>query len=98
MPWSRSRPGGANAQAKYRTKAHRQARAAMAAQLKRDGYLTCVQPVCLLHSRAILPGMRWCAGHDDTGTTYIGPVHFRCNVVDGAKRARARQDASPLRW
>ena len=98
MPWTRSRPGGTKTAAKYRTKEHREARAAMQAQLDRDGYLLCAQPACLHPTRTILPGMRWCAGHDDTGTAYIGPVHLRCNVTDGAKRARARQDASPLRW
>jgi hypothetical protein len=98
MPWKTSRPAGSGVQAKYRTKEHRDTCAAYKAQLERDGYLICAQPTCLHRTRTILPGMRWAAGHDDTGTHYIGPVHQKCNAVDGAKRARARQTASRLRW
>lgn len=98
MPWQTTRPRGSRTAAKYRTPEHRAQRAAYEAQLARDGYLVCAQPVCLHRDRTILPGMRWCAGHNDTGTAYLGPVHFRCNVTDGAKRGRARQGASRLRW
>lgn len=98
MPWSRSRPRGTSVAAKYRSKEHRDTRAAMQAQLERDGSALCAQPVCVKPSRLILPGMRWCAGHDDTGTRYIGLVHEQCNRRDGSVRARARQTASHLRW
>lgn len=98
MPWSRSRPRGKGVDAKYRTKAHRDQVAAYKAQLARDGSALCGQPICVMPTRLILPGMDWCAGHDDTGTRYIGLVHARCNRRDGAVRARARQTASPLRW
>lgn len=70
----------------------------MKAELERNGHATCAQPICVMPSRLITPTMRWCAGHDDAGTTYIGPVHMRCNVRDGARRARARQDVTTLRW
>jgi hypothetical protein len=97
MPWSRSRPGGNKVNPKYTSKEHRETRAAMKAQLERDGSAQCAQPVCVMRSRLILPGMRWCAGHNDAGTEYIGLVHTRCNQRDGALRARARQNVIRLR-
>lgn len=97
MPWSSSRPNGSATAAKYRSKEHRDTRAAMQRQLERDGYLTCAQPICYMRSRAILPGMSWHLGHDDSGTRYIGPCHAPCNVRDGAKRGRARQNTIQLR-
>lgn len=69
----------------------------MQAQLDRDGVAYCAQPRCLMRSRVILPGMRWCAGHDTTGTRYIGLVHEKCNRSDGAVQGRARQTASTYR-
>lgn len=100
MPWSKSRPQGKQAAAKYRTPEHRAQRAAYAAQLERDGSAICAQPVCLMRSRLILPGMKWCAGHNDAGTAYIGLVHERCNRRDGSVRARAKQNPvqSSRRW
>jgi len=97
MPWDRSRPRGGSVNPKYRSKEHRDARAAMKAQLDRDGFTYCAQPVCVMRSRLITPSMRWCAGHNDAGTEYIGPVHMRCNVRDGARRGRARQNVIQLR-
>lgn len=98
MPWSTSRPRGASTAAKYRDPAYLAAREALRQQMAATGRLTCAQPNCLEPSRAITPGMAWHTGHDDTGTRVIGPVHRRCNVVDGAKRGRARQNVSRLRW
>lgn len=93
MPWSRSRPG---TKAAYRSKAHREYRAALVAQLKRDGYLTCTAKVCVFPTRLITnpnglarDGLH--AGHNDAGTAYDGPQHNACNVKDGARRGRARQ-------
>jgi hypothetical protein len=97
MPWSSSRPGGSTTNPKYTSKEHRAARAAMKRQLERDGSAQCAQPVCVMRSRLILPGMAWCAGHNDAGTAYIGPVHRICNVRDGARRARARQNVIRMR-
>lgn len=96
MPWT-TRPRGTTVNPKYRTKEHRDARAAMKAQLERDGSAQCAQPICLMRTRLILPGMHWCAGHDETGTRYIGLVHRLCNVRDGAKRGRARQNVIRMR-
>lgn len=89
MPWNRSRPGGSKTAAKYRSPEHRRTRAAYANQLQREGFLICAQPVCVEPSRTIWPGTEWAAGHDDTGTRYIGPVHRTCNVRDGARRGAA---------
>jgi len=62
-------------------------------QLQRQGHLTCAQPTCLMRSRIITPSMEWAAGHDDTGTRYIGPVHRRCNTSDGARRGAIAKNA-----
>lgn len=98
MPWQKNRPNGGKVNPKYRTPEHRAICAAYKAQLKRDGYLTCAEPVCVMRTRTILPGMQWAAGHDPSGTRYIGPVHRACNAREAAVRARARQTATRLRW
>ena len=93
MPWVRGQPSNP----KYRTKAHRMERAKYVQQMERTGYLVCAQPMCVMPTRIIQAGQAWHLGHDDTGTQYIGPTHAYCNVRDGAKRARSRQDR-PQRW
>jgi hypothetical protein len=41
----------------------------------------------------------WNLPHTPDRTGYLpGLQHFRCNVMDGSKRGRARQDATKLRW
>lgn len=98
MPWGSNRPNGNAVNPKYRSKEHRDLRAAYAQQLEQTGQLVCAQRVCVLFHRRITPATKWHLGHDDTGTRYIGPVHAICNVKDGARRARARQRATRLRW
>lgn len=98
MPWSTSRPGGAHTAAKYRTPEYLAARKALKLELAVTGRLTCAQPECLHTSRAITPSMPWHVGHNDDGRRIIGPVHAHCNVVDGAKRGRARQTLAQLDW
>ena len=49
MPWDRSQPTAP----KYRSKTHRDYRAGLVRQLKRDGYLICTAAVCLFPSREI---------------------------------------------
>lgn len=96
IPWDNSAP----VKPKYGTKAHRDQRARYTRQLERDGYLICNQPVCVMSDRTIHQGDRWCAGHDDSGTRYIGPVHATCNERDGAIRGN-RMSAHGLgkdRW
>ena len=95
MPWDRS----AGTHPKYRSPDHQRRRKALVAQLKRDGYLTCTAKVCVMASRIITEpngrkphGLH--LGHEDDGITYAGPQHNACNVRDGAKRARAKQDTS----
>ena len=98
MPWDRR----GNADAKYRTREHRETRAAMVRQLKRDGWLTCTARVCLMPTRTITnpngnqpDGLN--AGHNDDGTDYDGPQHRACNVSDGGRRGRARQEGPQQR-
>jgi hypothetical protein len=91
MPWDRTAPSNP----KYRTAEHQAERKRWQAQLERDGWLDCMQPICLMPSRVIHRGERWHLGHAEDGVTYIGPVHPKCNVVDGAKRGNARSK-SPL--
>ncbi len=103
MAWPRTN----GAHPKYRTREHRTKRAALAAQLKAQGYLTCSAKVCLFPSRVItnpngraMDGLH--LGHEDDGVTYRGPEHAQCNREDGAQRARQRRAKlniqSPLRW
>ena len=90
---------------KYRTPQHRRYREGLVAQLKREGYLLCTAKTCVMPSREITnlngrarDGLH--AGHNDAGTEYDGPQHNACNVKDGARRARARQNVKTtrLRW
>src|SRR5689334_6286053 len=99
MAWSRD--GGVNPV--YRTKAHRDYRAALVKQLKREGYLICTAQHCVFDTRHITnpngrdrDGLH--AGHNDAGTDYDGPQHNLCNVRDGAVRARDRQNVTRLEW
>lgn len=82
--------------AKYRSREHREYRASLVRQLRRDGYLICTAKACLFPTRYITnpngrdrDGLH--AGHDDSGTRYDGPQHNACNVRDGARRGKARQ-------
>jgi hypothetical protein len=54
-------------------------------RLKRDGYLLCHQPECVMPTRTILAGEVWHLGHDPSGLHYIGPTHPRCNLRDAAQ-------------
>jgi hypothetical protein len=93
MPWDRSRP----VDPKYRSPEHRAARKNYKQQLDRDGYLICAQPVCVKPSRIIHADDRWCAGHDDSGTVYIGPVHWDCNNHDATVRGNQNRHKGK-RW
>ena len=99
MPWDRSQP----VDPKYRSKAHRAYVAGLKQQLRREGSLTCTAQPCLFDTRCIVnpngsapDGLT--AGHADNGVDYDGPQHRLCNSRDGARRARARQDVTRLRW
>lgn len=81
------------ANAVYRTRTHRLARAAM---LKA---YTPGDPCCLCGAPMYPPTSELHADHNPAGG-YRGLAHARCNVRDGARRGRARQDerSSPLQW
>lgn len=99
MTWDRSQ--GTNP--KYRSREHARRRAELVRQLERDGHLVCTAATCVMPTRILTnangrepDGLH--LGHDDTGTRYVGPQHNACNVRDGARRGRARQTETPLRW
>jgi len=84
------------AKPKYRH-AHQQERKRWAPIVAR-GEAFCAQPRCLMRTRWIRPGTAWALGHNDAGTSWIGPVHKRCNDSDGATRGnkmRARPKPRP---
>lgn len=93
MPWDRTQ----STNPKYRSKQHRLTRERLIKELRRAGHAQCAQPICIMPTRTITPGMPVHLGHDDTGTTYIGLVHAQCNITDGARRARAKQNPAPRR-
>ena len=87
---------------KYKTAEHRKLRAHYATQLRAGLVLTCTATTCVMPSRAMTnpngnapDGLH--LGHNDDGTTYAGPQHNACNVKDGARRGRAKQN-QPRRW
>ena len=98
MAWDRTQ--GTNP--KYRSAEHIAYTKALKEELAQLGSLTCTATICLMPTRAIVnpngndpDGLT--AGHADNGIDYDGPQHRKCNTTDGAKRARAKQDA-PRRW
>ena len=82
--------------AKYRTPEYLAAYRALRAAQKRGDWLVCAQPVCLMPSRDIGPDQSAHVGHDDSGNEIIGPVHERCNVVDGGRRGN--QVRNGVKW
>jgi hypothetical protein len=100
MPWDRSAPTNP----KYHTAEHRNLRARWVRAINAGEYVECTATECVMATRRITnPNGRARGGlhlgHEDDGVTYRGPQHNACNVKDGAKRARARQDApQPRRW
>lgn len=98
MGWDRT----AGTDPKYRTPEHIRERKRLVAELKREGSLQCMAVTCLMPSRTITnpngrapDGLH--LGHEDDGVTVRGPEHNRCNVTDGSRRGRAKQD-QPKRW
>lgn len=76
---------------KYDEPEHRHARKAYAEQMKRDGFLICVEPICLHDTRLIQPGDKWHVCHDPSGLVITGPGHQLCNITEGGKRAYSKQ-------
>lgn len=87
MPWAK-RP----ANPKYHTPEHKAARAALLAAF------TPGDPCCLCGHPMYPPTSALHADHNPNGRGYRGLAHRTCNVRDGSKRARARQDATRLTW
>lgn len=87
MPWDR-RAGTAPI---YRTTTHKKARAALLAAFQPG------DPCCLCGKPMYPPTRLLHADHWPNSDQYRGLAHARCNVRDGARRGRARQDA-PQRW
>jgi hypothetical protein len=96
MPWSNSRPQGNGTDAKYRTVAHRQARAALLARFQPG------DPCCLCGHPMYGPTRNLDADHYPGTDQYRGLAHgnmpcpvcrLRCNRSDGARRGRGRQGA-----
>lgn len=73
--------------------AHRKARAAALTELARNGV-----GVCCIGGEPIYPGQALHLDHAPTRQDYRGLACAAHNVKDGARRGRARQDSSRLRW
>lgn len=56
------------------------------------------EATCCLCGQPIVPGVKWHLDHTPDRTGYRGPACASCNVKDGAKRARARQETTDLQW
>jgi hypothetical protein len=91
--WARTKPPRKQYAAQHqRTRAHH------IAALRAAGTGHCAEPVCVAPTRTITPDMDLHLSHDPTGRRVLGLSHAQCNRVEAAKRARALQDASLLRW
>lgn len=65
---------------------HQRERARLTRQMAEQGYLICMERVCLENTRLIPPVMAWDLAHGQTRTEYLGPAHTRCNRTEGARR------------
>lgn len=90
MPWSSSRP---RSDQRGYGKEHRAARAKAIAELERNGV-----GICCIGGEPIYPGQRLHLDHTPDRTGYRGLACAAHNVRDGARRGRARQNATRLRW
>ncbi|MGZ6576560.1 MAG: hypothetical protein ACXVHJ_36955, partial [Solirubrobacteraceae bacterium] len=87
MSWADSRPCGRGyVNPKYRTPEHR-AKVREYKALRDAG-----QAYCWRCGGWIAPGAQVHAGHDASGTRYMGPECPPCNRSDAGKRARAKQE------
>ncbi len=87
MPWSRSRPRSR----KYGHKHATDRKAWAARHQPTDLCGLCGRPLGPMR-----PGLH--LAHDPTGTTIVGFWHRACNLQEAAKRARAKQNTSRLKW
>lgn len=92
MPWSNNRPKG---NSRGYGPDHTATRRQLIAQLEHDGIGT-----CCIGGEPIYPSMgrNLHLDHTPDRTGYRGLACARHNMQDGARRGRARQTASRLRW
>lgn len=81
----------------HRTPEYRAAYKKLKAQQARGAWLTCVEPVCVMPTRAIAPTDRASVSHDTTGTVILGPGHHRCNMREAAVRGNQMRAKTPRR-
>lgn len=81
----------------HRTPEHRAARKAIDQAQAHGETLWCVEPVCVMGSRAIAPTEAADVCHDPAGTKVTGPGHAACNRKEGATRGNLRR-AGITRW
>lgn len=65
------------------------------------GLAVCVEPVCVMATRAI-PAVwantpLWHVSHDASTGQVLGPSHRRCNLAENARRNNPRR-RRPARW
>lgn len=78
----------------HRTTEYVAAYKAQKAAQARGEWLWCVEPTCLMNTRAIAPWQRASISHDPTGRIILGDSHLRCNLSEAATRGnkmRARK-------
>lgn len=87
---------------KYRSREHRELRGHYVRRIRNGEPLDCTADECLFGTPITNAngndddGLH--LGHNADGVTYAGPQHRACNVKDGARRGRARQDVTQLQW
>lgn len=86
------------AKPQHRTPEYRRAYAQLRAAQSRGETLVCVEPVCVMASRAIAPWMRASVSHDPSGTVILGPSHLRCNLREAAVRGNKMRASKRRRW
>ena len=79
------------AKAKYQTREYLAAYRALKQAQARGEILMCVEPVCVMPSRAIQPWQRADVCHDPSGTVVRGPGPARCNRREGAARGNRKR-------
>ena len=85
------------AKPQHRTPEYRAARKSIDAAQARGEVLWCVEPVCVMGSRAIYPEQDADVCHDTAGVVITGPGHSTCNRREGATRGN-RMRAGDGRW
>lgn len=97
MPWSKSRPRGTKANAKYETKEYRETAKQLRADLKAAGSGICAELVCIKRSRLITPDMELHVCHDRRTGQIRGLGHASCNLSEAGRYARALQSRIRMR-